>query len=377
MMLALWLGWYIALIVFQQIIWARFDLQRPDYGYTWTSDMTVDSVDGPSAGPWFHARWDSWRYIEIAQYGYHDIELATFFPGYPILMRVLDEVTLRWMLPNANPADRMALAGVLASGLMSALAVVLLHQFFRERLNEDAAQRGGFYLLIFPTALFMAQIYTESTYLAVSLAVLLLTYRKQLWLAGMLAVFATITRPTGVLLFIPMGTVWLDHWWRGKNLPWHMLVPIMLPVVTFFGFNAWLQGQGMNTFEAQENFGRHFLHPVALCAFGQQLGWMFTNSAGLVAVGLDLVLTLFATILSVREWKWHPGLALYGLAAVWLPLGTGQLVSQNRYALIIIPMLMMLARWGRHPVFDRVWTIISLMLFAMYTILYTQGFWAG
>lgn len=375
--LSLWLAWYVMLILFQHLIWARFDLQKPDFGYSWTSELTQGEIDGPDSGPWFHARWDSWRYVEIARHGYSDIKLATFFPGYPILMRVLDDVALRWIFPNAIPQDRMALSGVLVSALMSGIATVLMFQFLSEHLEMNDALRGSFYLLIFPTAIFMAQLYTESTYLAVSLASLLLTYRKKLWLAGLLAVYATITRPTGVLLFLPMMTVWLDHWWRGKDLPRHTLIPITFPILTFVGFNLWLQGQGMNTFQAQEDFGRYFLHPLALCIFVQQIGWMVTNTAGLVAVGLDLILTLFATALSIREWKWHPGLALYGLAAVWLPLGTGQLVSQNRYVLIVIPMLMVLTRWGRNPVFDRVWTMLSLLLFALYTVLYTQGFWAG
>jgi hypothetical protein len=373
----LWLGWYIALIMFQYMVWSRFDLATPDFGYTWTSEMTTGDVDGPSSGAWFHARWDSWRYVAIAQDGYADISLATFFPGYPMLMRVVDEVALRWVLPDMDWDDRMALAGLIVSGAMSAVASVLLYIFFAEHLGGDDALRGTFYVLIFPTAMFMAQLYTESTYLVISLLALILTYRKRLWLAGLVAVYATITRPTGVLLFLPMATVWLDHWWRGEDLPRHNLAAITLPIITFFGFNFWLQGQGLNTFQAQEDFGRYFLQPVALCIFLQQVVWIGTNAAGAVTVGLDIALTLLATTLSIREWKFHPGLALYGLAAVWLPLGTGQLVSQNRYVLIIIPMFMVLARWGRNPVFDRVWTISSLLLFGLYTILYTQGFWAG
>lgn len=377
MILVMWLGWYIAVVAFQYIVWARFDLEKPDYGYSWTSEMTTGEVDGPATGGWFFARWDSWRYVEIARHGYKDISLATFFPGYPILMRIFDEAILRWIFPNAVLKDRMALAGVFVSGIMSGLAAVLLFQFVKERLGKPDGMRGTFYMLIFPTAIFMAQLYTESTYLAVSLGALLLIYRRRLWWAGIIAVYAAITRPTGVLLFFPMLTVWLDHWWRGKDLPRHTLIPIAFPIITFFGFNAWLGNQGLNTFEAQQDFGRYFLHPLALCIFVQQMGWMVTNAAGLVAVGFDFVLTLFATFLSIREWKWHPGLALYGLGAIWLPLGTGQLVSQNRYVLIVVPMLFMLTRWGRNPVFDRVWTIISLLLFAMYAILFTQGFWAG
>lgn len=376
--LLIWVGWYIALISFQYMVWARFDIAQPDFGYTWTSELTTGEIDSPASGAWFHARWDSWRYVAIAQDGYQDIQLATFFPGYPMLMRIVDESILRWLLPNMDWDDRMALAGLIVSGMMSAFASVVLYLFFAERFNDPHdALRGTFYVLIFPTAMFMAQLYTESTYLAVSVLALLFTYRKRLWVAGLIAVYATITRPTGVLLFLPMATVWLDHWWRGEDLPRHTLIAIGLPILTFFGFNFWLQGQGLNTFQAQEDFGRFFLQPVAICIFLQQLVWIGTSSAGAVAVGLDLVLTLMATALSIREWKFHPGLALYGLAAIWLPLGTGQLVSQNRYVLIVIPMYMVLTRWGRHPVFDRVWSIISLLLFGLYTILFTQGFWAG
>lgn len=376
--LLVWLAWYVLLLLFQHMVWARFDLAVPDEGYSWTSEMTRGQVDGPETGGWFHARWDSWRYVEIAQTGYADIQLATFFPGYPLIMRVTDEALLRWVWPNMPGDDRMALAGVLVSGAMSALAAGLAFQFFRERLGDDeTALRGMFYLLIFPTALFMAQVYTESTYLVFSLGALLLTYRRRLWLAGLLAAYAALTRPTGVLLFLPMASVWLDGWWRGQSLPRHTLLAIGLPVATFFGFNSWLGNQGLDTFQAQQDFGRYFLHPLALCIFVQQVAWMFTASAGLVAVGLDMLLTGLATALSIREWKWHPGLALYGLAAVWLPLMTGQLVSQNRYVLVVVPMLMVLARWGQNPVFDRAWTVASLLLLALYTILFTQGFWAG
>jgi hypothetical protein len=372
----LWLGWYILLILFQHTVWARFDLQKPDYGYTWTSEMTTGEVDGPETGGRFHARWDSWRYVEIARHGYEDAEV-TFFPGYPILMRILDELVLRWVFAGMNPADRMYLSGVIVSGIMSGISVMLFWQLLVNRLGESDALRGTFYLLIFPTAMFMAQVYTESTYLAVSTAAILFTYRKQFWWAAPFAVFATITRPTGILLIFPMLTVWLDHWWRGQDLPRHFLGVIVLPIITFVGFNTLLEGQGLNTFEAQEDFGRHFLQPLALCIFAQQIAWIGTEPAGLVHVGLDLILTLFATVLSLREWKWHRGLALYGLAAIWLPLATGQLVSQNRYVLIVIPMLFVLTRWGRNPLFDRLWVMLSLLLFAMYTILYTHGFWTG
>ncbi|MBZ0305779.1 MAG: hypothetical protein K8I82_06895, partial [Anaerolineae bacterium] len=126
-----------------------------------------------------------------------------------------------------------------------------------------------------------------------------------------------------------------------------------------------------------QDFGRYLLQPQALLAFIQQLGWMGVDSNGLIQIGLDITLTLFATVMCLLEWNRHSGLALYGLGATYVSLATGQLVSQNRYVLIVIPIFFVLARWGRNPAADRIWTIISLLLLTMYLIQFTQGFWTG
>src|SRR5690606_26779773 len=162
-------------------------------------------------------------------------------------------------------------SGVLVSGLMSALAAVLAYTLIKDRLGEADALRGTFYWLIFPTAFFMGPRYTESTHLAVSLGALLLTHRKLFRLASVLAAYAAISRPTGVLRFFPLLTIWLDPWWRGDDLPRHYLIPILFPIIAFFGFNQWLGKQGLNTFQAQQDFGRYFMHPLAICIFFQQV----------------------------------------------------------------------------------------------------------
>jgi hypothetical protein len=335
----IWLGWYIALMSFQQINWARLRVERPDNGYSWTAGLTAGELDGPERGAWFYARWDSYRFVRIAQQGYSDPAWATFFPGYPLLMGMT------------------AFAG--------------------DRLGADFAERAAFYLLIFPTAMFMVQVYTESTYLAFSVWGLFFAYRQKWLAAGILCAAATLTRPPGMFLFLPMLAIWLDGWWRGKNPPRMALLAVITPLVAFWGFNQYLAMNGIDTFEAQEDFGRYFLHPYAALALIQQIGWMTVDSNGLVQIGLDIAFTLFATGMCLIEWKHHPGLALYGLGATWVSLATGQLVSQNRYVLIVFPIFFVLARWGKHPAFDRAWTLISLLLLALYLVQFTQGLWTG
>lgn len=375
----IWLGWYMALMGFQQLNWARFRVERPDDGYAWTAGLTGGELDDPSTGAWFYARWDSYRYVRIAQQGYADPKWATFFPGYPILMRLADTLLLSPLMAEDERDSRMALAGVLVSGVTSCAAAFGMYTLARDRLGdeENAALRATFYLLIFPTAMFMTQVYTESAYLAFSLWGLVFAYRKRWWLASALCVYATLTRPTGMFLFLPLLAIWLDGWWRGHAPPKRTLIAVFAPLATFWLFNRYLAANGIDTFEAQQDFGRYFLHPVALLALVQQIGWMTVSGQGLIQIGLDIALTLFATVMCLIEWKRHPGLALYGLGATWVSLTTGQLVSQNRYVLIVVPIFFVLARWGRNPVVDRVWTILSLLLLGLYLIQFTQGLWTG
>lgn len=372
----IWAGWYLALMIFQQINWQRFTIQRPDNGYAWVAGMTGGEYDSPDQGAWFYARWDSYRYVKIAQEGYSDPKWSTFFPGYPIMMRIVD-TALALYIKETPSNHRMALAGVIVSAIMSYVAAVGMYVFTRDRLGAEFAERGMFYLLIFPTAMFMIQVYTESAYLAVSLWALIFAYRKQWWIAGALAIYATLTRPTGLFLFFPMFTIWLDHWWRGKTLHPAVLLAVFAPVITFFTFNSYLSANGIDTIEAQQDFGRHLLHPAAVLALIQQIGWMGAHPNGTIQIGFDLLLTLFTTMMCLLEFWRHSGLALYGLAATWISLATGQLVSQNRYVLIVIPIYFVLVRWGQNKAIDRTWTVISLLLLALYQIQFTQGLWTG
>lgn len=375
----LWLVWYLALMAFQQVNWARFTVERPDRGYAWTERLTGGDYDGPSTGAWFYARWDSYRYVEIAQHGYENPKLATFFPGYPLLMRVVDRTVLAVIMDEDGRDSRMALAGIVVSAGCSLLAALGMYTLAYERLDQsqEMAGRATFYMLIFPTAMFMTQLYTESAYLAISLWGLVFAYRQRWWLAGGFCLYAALTRPTGMFLFFPMLTIWLNLWWIGHTPPKRTLLAVITPLLTFWLFNRYLAANGIDTFEAQQDFGRYLLHPYALLAFAQQVGWMGVESNGLVQIGLDIFLTLLATYFCIVEWNRHAGLALYGLAATWVSLATGQLVSQNRYILVVIPIFFVVARWGKHPIIDRGWTILSLLLLALYLVQFTQGLWTG
>lgn len=378
--IAVWLGWYLVLILFQQIVWARFTLDRPDFAYPWTGDMTAAYADGPETGPWFYARWDSPRYVAIAREGYTaEDDRAAFYPVYPLLMRAVYTVALEplglgdWA-PGGRAGAAYALAGMIVSAGMSLGATLAMYALAWDRLGPGAAWRAAFYLLIFPSALYLAQVYTEATYLALSLGMLAGLYRRRWAVALPLMVIAALTRAVGIFLVLPYGAVWLRDWWNGVRSPRWALAGVLAPLLAWLGWNRYIASLGVDTGAVYASFNREVLSLRGLFDLVGDVAYIFREPNG-VHVALDLALTLGALALCLAALRRHPGLALYGLAAIGLPLSSGQLTSMSRYVMAAAPVFLMLARAGERPVFDRVWTVISLLWFALYVVLYVHGFW--
>ena len=187
-----------------------------------------------------HAAWDSEFYISIALHGYEDpamraaspgstpdAEVAApkgshptwvslnhaFFPGYPFAMAL---VARPLAALGFDPVGAATLAGVIVSLIAALFAMIAIADLARgdSEPDEDAggnALRAAFYLAIWPAAVFLAQVYSESLFLALSFGALALMKRDRWGWAAALAVGAVFTRATGVLLVIPFGLAWLGE----------------------------------------------------------------------------------------------------------------------------------------------------------------------
>ena len=199
------------------------------------------------------------------------------------------------------------------------------------------------------------------------------------WLVAAGAIFglATLTRATGVLLVGAMAVHWWLDWRAGRRPPWHTLGAFLLPVLAWRVHAILLDEAGLNMHEAQRNYGRVLFDPANVQIILNDLGYMLTHEMGAVHIALDVALPLLAAWACWRVRHEWPGLAVYGAASLALPLATGQLVSMNRYALIVLPIYLVLARLGRHPLFDRLWTLGSVLLLALYLVGFAHGYWTG
>jgi hypothetical protein len=98
------------------------------------------------------------------------------------------------------------------------------------------------------------------------------------------------------------------------------------------------------------------------------------SSAYYVTEFLGLFIGLIAT-LSVR--KKHPELAWFSLAVIITSWGSGAFQGIVRYVLGAPALFIGLAYWGRSQVFDRVWTIISLLLMALLAMVFAFNMWVA
>ena len=119
------------------------------------------------------SHWDGLRYVDIALSGYGTADPTTvaFFPLYPLLMRA------GAMLTGSVTLQSLEIWGIVISNLCLLIAAGLLVALCRMEFGKAVASRAAWYLLIFPTSLFLSAIYAESLFLALSLGSVLAARR--------------------------------------------------------------------------------------------------------------------------------------------------------------------------------------------------------
>jgi hypothetical protein len=309
------------------------------------------------------ARWDSSWFLRIAEHGYSDPSFTpAFAPGYPWLVGALGRLL----------AGHYVLAGVLVSLAACAASFVLLHRLAAERLGEEAASRAVLYLALFPTAVFLGAVYSESLYLALSIGAFLAAERGRLPLAAGLAGLAGLTRIAGVAL-LPALVVFA---WRSRDRRRALASLALAPALWLvYPLVLWLEiGKPFAFLDAQEEgWQRHLspfgplagiwdglaagLHGAYELVAGSSHYASFADTSPLRAAGLDLqqlaFLLLFAGLTAVAWRRLGTPYGLYAAAALALPLASPAddypLLSMPRFGLAIFPLFLALATLGTRP----------------------------
>lgn len=396
----IWLGWFLVLYTFQTVVSARFDVARPDTAVFWSSDLTLASSASRSVyleDPFLNKQvaWDSEYYLGIAVGGYDDPRGGretnpvtgraternySFFPLYPYLMKTLAVPLEIFELP---PISTAALAGVILSLLGTLGGMIALYDITREYFDDEGSLRTVFYLLIFPSAFFLAQIYTEGLFIGLAFGALALSKRGKWLEASVLAVFAAWTRAYGAVLAFPLAITWF------RSVPWRQFdrqllrktilqgLSIFLPIAAYLLWRFSPLGRGWAELQIFY-FGRGFLTvETSLASWAQGFQYATTNGPATVYFGIQVLAVAIAFLASLGLIRRDPPVALYSLAVVILSIFGGSAQSLERYMLAAPATFIGLSYLGRRKAFDKTWTIASLLLMGMSVALFTLKFWVG
>jgi len=170
--------------------------------------------------------------LGIAAQGYHlePIKLGfldwAFFPFYPLVVRVASILTL----------GNVALAGVLVSNLAFLGALFLLYELALPHLGPEKAATSLAFVALAPGADAFAMAYTDSLFLLLAAGSFVAAERGRWAWASLLYGLASLTRPQGLLLAIPLLILLVrSPGFRARSLAWLAAGPI-----AFVGFAAYL-----------------------------------------------------------------------------------------------------------------------------------------
>ncbi len=327
------------------------------------------------------ARWDAEWYLLIADQGYRSGEYfldrpvayapadATgFFPLYPMLIRAVSAVGVPPLL-----------AGILIANLALILALLWLRDLVRLDHDDETATRAIWVTLAFPTSFFLSAVYAESLMLACLLGTLLAVRRQRLLPAAILAALCVLSKPTGLLVLIPLVDELLIRpgFRDGLRAVARRAAVLAAPVAALGGYMVYchaLFGTAIPFVLRQTRWRGPSTGPWR--AFTRYLESPHLHDAHHSTIDLIVALLFVAAIPLLfrfvrRSW------ALYATAAILLPLSS-TLWSFSRFAAVIFPVHVLLALGtARSELLFRGYLAIALPLGGFFMALYAAWWWVG
>jgi hypothetical protein len=399
-LIILWLAWIFILLGFQDWTGMRFQVKHPDYALEWTPIDTslTYKLHKPYLGEPFmnqQVAFDSEYYLSIATVGYNDPKVTSaridgqltplnyaFLPFYPYVMRA---VSFPLRAFGLTAIATSTLAGVIVSVLGTLGGLLALYDLARQELGESGAWRAAFYLLVFPAGFFLAMVYTEGLFVGLAFGSLALIQRKKWVFAALLAICATLTRSIGVALVIPLAVAygrsgqWGEFRPMGKGLK--QLGLAMAVVSPLIAYTIWRLSPLGRMFQlVDENyFGRQLLDlEISFNGWGSALRSLAGSNPQTAAYYMiEIGATLLAILACIFTFKRYPEVTLFSLAVIFISLTSGYPQGMHRYVMTAPSLFLFLGRLGKHPIFDRAWTLFSGLLMGAMALLFAADMWAG
>ncbi|HEY1663131.1 MAG TPA: hypothetical protein VGI03_11990 [Verrucomicrobiae bacterium] len=343
-------------------------------------------ADAPLSIQTAYCTWDAQHYLFLAQNGYHaGQESNRFFPLLPALIRLF------------APLFGYLVSGLVVANIFSMMGLIYLYYYVKEfTKSEEAAGTTLLVALAFPTSFFFSLIYSEGLFLGLVAPLFYFLFKRRFLAASIFAFFLPLTRPTGLLIGIPLAVGIAGDYWEAfkgpsKGLPQKRRVfrPSLLPLFAailgaglYFLIMFHTTGNCMTGLSSQNNTIGHWqistlIHPQSI--FGNFFPATYTLH-GFTNSVIDRLFFLFFVLLLPRIWlKTTPVLFSYALAMGMVPV-FGSFASYPRYLLLVLPLFIALgisfSQEKRKP-FLFPFLYACLLLQSLFLIMHALNHWAA
>jgi Gpi18-like mannosyltransferase len=320
--------------------------------------------------------WDTPHYLKIAQYGYSSstVEgrhlMIVFFPLYPFLIKVLTFVLQNYLL-----------SALIISNVAYIFAVFYLYKLVLLDFDKDDALRTVIYFSIFPTAYFLHAAYTESLFLALTIASFYYA-RKDKWaFSGVLGMLAAMTRITGIML-LPIMLIEYLHQREfkkeniRKDILWIFVIGIGFAIYIILNYITY--ADPLKFLEIQSShWGMHLSLPTKGFFYAWGSIFWHTPADGMSYGLFQLVFCILGLILTIYSFfRLRLSYSLYALATWLVVTSTSFMISVPRFMLTVFPIFIILAILGRRKEINYAVIFISLILYALFLSQFVRFRWA-
>jgi hypothetical protein len=319
------------------------------------------------------AAWDSGWYWDIAARGYYfrtdGQSSIAFFPLYPMLMRAA-------AAPFGGGPAATWIAGIVIANAANILALIQIHRFAEQLFgSRQIARRTVVYIAVFPWSFFMGRVYSESVFLLTTVLALRGAHGGRWWTAGAWGSLATLTRPNGILIALPLALFALQGVtsFRGLAARATALTPIPLAFLGFCLYVYVLTGDPLAWMAAQSHWGYSVGHPPwqqiqrVLATFIEHgaYDYFFTSDLAVFEMmqAVTALVFLMATPMVFR--RLGAAMGVYVLVSLLVPLSGNTLEGLGRYTSVLFPVFLVTATM----VTDRVHEIVVMASLIFRTML--------
>ncbi len=317
--------------------------------------------------PW--QQWDVGWYITIAGQGYGATIGATAFqPLYPLLIHLLT--------PLCGGAPLVA--ALVISTVAYATSLWLLIRVVAPRLGLPLANGALAFLLVAPAAVFFFSGYTESLYLALTLAVFFLADRKMWLMAGICAALACLTRVQGLALLPALLVVALSTPGPRTRLRsgLALLGPPLLAVAGYQSLITYVWRLPSSPAALRQGWGISPRAPWTTLL--EYLNFLRCPQCYIVVAWTADCLLAFAALALVLAGLRRIPLAWTVYAAVSLCIALTHMRGTSRYVAVIFPCYVVLAQLlDQRPRLRRIVFTLSTLLLVVLTYQYFVGWFVG